>query len=146
MSERTSRFTAINPAELGEPKGWTHGWLAPANARLLFVAGQTAADADGRVGDRDFAAQFESALMKSLLVVTAAGGAPEHVLRMTVYVTDLDAYRESRKAIGDAWRRHMGRHYPAMALVEVSRLLDVEAAVEIEVTAAVPPTPEEIRR
>jgi len=137
-----SRLTAISPAELGESPGWTHGWLAPAGARLLFVAGQTASDAQGRFASANFVAQFDAALTKALVVVAAAGGRPEHVVRMTVYVTDIDAYMASRKQIGEAWRRRMARHYPAMALVEVSRLVESEAVVEIEVTAAVPPAAE----
>jgi enamine deaminase RidA (YjgF/YER057c/UK114 family) len=129
----------VNPPALGTPRGWTHGVIAPAGGRLLFVAGQTAADADGHVADPAFSAQFAEALARALAVVAAAGGAPDHVARMTVYVTDLDAYRESRPTLRDVWRRLMGTHYPAMALVEVSRLVDPEATVEIEVTAMLPP-------
>lgn len=136
---------AVNPSALGEPRGFTHAWLAPAHARILFVAGQTAADGRGRVANANFAAQFDAALARALVVVDAAGGRPEHIVRMTVYVTDLDAYRRHRKAIGEAWSARMGRHYPAMALVEVSRLVDAEALVEIEVTAALPPASPEGR-
>lgn len=128
----------INPPELGMPRGWSNGVIAPARGRLLFVAGQTATDADGNLTATGCAAQFARALEKALTVVEAAGGRPEHVARMTVYVADLDAYRRDRKAIGEAWRERMGRHYPAMALVEVSRLLDEGALVEIETTAVLP--------
>lgn len=134
-----SRLTPISPAELGASPGWTHGWLAPADARLLFVAGQTAGDTEGRFRSTDFIEQFETALTKALVVVEAAGGAPEHVVRMTIYVTDIDTYLARRRELGSVWRRRMGRHYPAMALVEVTRLVEPEALVEIEVTAAVPP-------
>ncbi len=130
--------TAVTPPGLDEPRGFSHGWLAPVGAQILFVAGQTAADPDGRVADSGFGAQFDTALSRALAVVASAGGQPEHVLRITVYVTDMDAYRRSREVLGEVWRRRMGRHYPAMALVEVSRLVDVDAVVEIEVTAAVP--------
>ncbi|HUE90157.1 MAG TPA: RidA family protein [Vicinamibacterales bacterium] len=140
-----ARMTAISPAELGESPGWTHGWLAPAGARLLFVAGQTASNAQGRFTSARFVDQFDAALAKVLLVVAAAGGMPEHIVRMTVYVTDVDAYLASRKEIGQAWRRQMARHYPAMALVEVTRLVERDAVVELEVTAAVPPPPEDAR-
>lgn len=129
----------INPPELGKPSGWTNGVLAPAGFRLLFVAGQTAADPAGRVTGADFAAQFDAALGKVLKVVEAAGGASTDVARMTVYVCDLDAYRRARPQLGAAWRARMGSHYPAMTLVEVSRLLDEGAMVEIEVTAVLPP-------
>jgi enamine deaminase RidA (YjgF/YER057c/UK114 family) len=139
------RLTPVNPDALGEPSGFTHGWVAPANARLLFVAGQTAADARGRIRDAGFAAQFDAALARALVVVQAAGGRPEHVVRMTVFVTDLDAYRRERKAIGEAWKARMGSHFPAIALLEVSRLVDEGATVEIEVTAALPASPQEMR-
>ena len=128
----------INPEELGAPRGYAHGMLAPSMGRMLFVAGQTAANGDGRVGDADFVAQFELALTKSLVVVEAAGGRAQHVARMTVYVTDLAAYNRGRKALGEVWQRHMGSHYPAMALVEVTGLVDADATVEIEVTAVIP--------
>ncbi|MDP1572360.1 MAG: RidA family protein [Vicinamibacterales bacterium] len=136
------RLVPLNPEALGAPVGFTHGWLAPASARLLFVAGQTATDADGVVAAEGFAPQFDLALARALAVVAAAGGRPEHVVRMTVYVTDLDAYTEARREIGHVWKARMGRHYPAMALVEVRRLVDAGALVEIEVTAAVPASPE----
>ena len=128
----------INPPELGTPRGWTNGIVAPAGSQLLFVAGQTATGADGGPPDGDFAAQFGAALAKTLKVVEAAGGRAEHVARVTVYVTDLNAYRDARRAIGEIWRSRMGSHYPAMTLVEVSRLLDEGALVEIEATAVLP--------
>jgi enamine deaminase RidA (YjgF/YER057c/UK114 family) len=140
------RATMISPAELDKPRGFSHGWLVPAGAQVLFVAGQTAADGDGRVAERGLVAQFDVALRKALAVVAAAGGQPEHIVRMTVYVTDMDAYLASRKALGGMWRHLMGRHYPAMALVEVSRLVDPDAEVEVEVTAAIPGTGQETSR
>ncbi|HEX7118619.1 MAG TPA: RidA family protein [Longimicrobiales bacterium] len=130
-------FEIINPASLGAPSGWNNGLLAPAGGRLLFVAGQTARGADGRIVGGGFVAQFERALENVLAVVRAAGGGPEHVGRMTVYVTDRAAYLDALKPLGDVWRRHMGRHYPAMALVEVAALVDDGAMVEIEATAVV---------
>ena len=133
-----SAFTRINPSELGVPRGFTHGVLAPEGWRVLFVAGQTAADAAGDVSDRGFLAQFVAALDKTLAVVRAAGGRPEHIGRMTVYVTDLDAYLESRSVLKQQWQDRMGDHYPAMALVGVTRLVDADATVEIEATAMIP--------
>ena len=82
-----------------------------------------------------FAQQFDDALARVLAVVRAAGGRPEQIARMTVYVTDIDAYRESRPALRDLWLRHMGSHHPAMALVAVTALVDAQAMVEIEATA-----------
>jgi len=131
-------FEVLNPAALGRPRGFSHGLLAPPGSRLLFVAGQTAAGEDGRVHDTAFAAQFDAALGRVLTVVAAGGGRPEHVARMTVFVTDLDAYLASRPALRDLWARRMGGHYPAMALVEVTRLVDAGAVVEIEATAVIP--------
>jgi enamine deaminase RidA (YjgF/YER057c/UK114 family) len=131
-------FTTVNPPVLGQPSGFSHGLLATAGSRLLFVAGQTAADAEGRIAETGFVPQFEAALTRVLTVVATAGGRPENVGRMTIFVTDLDAYLESRPALGDVWSRLMGGHYPAMALVEVKRLVDSTATVEIEATAVIP--------
>src|SRR5687767_598385 len=108
----------VNPEELGAGRGFSHGVLAPIGARVLFVAGQTAPGEDG------FVAQFAAALDRVLAVVRAVGGQPDDVARMTVWVTDMAAYRSSLQPIGEAWRARMGRHYPAMALVEVSSLVD----------------------
>jgi enamine deaminase RidA (YjgF/YER057c/UK114 family) len=131
-------FEHVDPAELGAPRGWTNGMLAAPGARILFVAGQDAATVEGSVETDDFVAQFDTALAKTLAVVREAGGTPESIGRMTVFVTDLDAYRASRSEIGAAWRARMGKHYPAMALVEVSRLVDPRGKVEIEATAMLP--------
>lgn len=128
------RHSIINPSELGAPRGWNHGVLAPEGGRLLFVAGQDATDDAGEVPS-GFVAQFGRVLEKSLAVVREAGGGPEDVVRMTVFVTDLAAYRGSLKALGAVWREHMGRHYPAMALVEVKGLVHPNAVVELETTA-----------
>ncbi len=128
-------FEIVNPESLGAPRGWNHGLVAPAGGRLLFVAGQVGVT-DG--APAEFAAQFATALDRVLEVVRAAGGGPEHIARMTVYVTDLDAYRASRPVLGEAWRARFGRHYPAMALVGVAGLVDAGARVEIEATAVLP--------
>lgn len=135
----------VNPDELGRPRGWSNGMLAPEGARILFVAGQAAPDADPSPGTGDvvtgidrFVAQFGAALDRVLAVVEEAGGMPTDVGRLTIYVTDLDAYRTSLERLGRAYRERMGKHFPAMALVEVSRLVDPRAVVEIEATAAIP--------
>ena len=129
----------VNPESLGEPRGWSNGLLAPAGGRVLFVAGQTARGPDGGIVPGGFVAQFEQAIERVLRVVREAGGEPRDVGRMTVYVTDLAAYRGNLESLGEAWRRHMGRHYPAMALVEVHGLVDEGALVEIEATAVLNP-------
>src|SRR5690606_19196850 len=93
-------YEIINPESLGEPKGWTNGLLAPAGGRILFVAGQTARDAEGRIVGDDVVAQWERALENVLAVVRAAGGGPEHIGRMTVYVTSRAEYLATRRALG----------------------------------------------
>lgn len=130
-------FEVLNPDALGEPRGWNNGLLAPEGGRLLFVAGQTARRADGTVATDDFAEQFAAALENVLAVVGEAGGGPPDIGRLTIFVTDLRAYRESLERLGRAWRRLMGRHYPAIALVEVTGLVDEGARVEIEATAVI---------
>ena len=137
--EAMSFFEEINPPALGAPRGLNHGLLVQAGWSLLFVAGQTAATVDGEVSDRAFVSQFTEALDKTLAVVRAAGGTAEHIVRMTVYVTDMPAYRASRPRLNTMWHERMGRHYPAMALVAVTELVDRDASVEIEATAALPP-------
>lgn len=127
----------INPR--GQPRGWNDGLLAPAGGRTLFVAGQTASDASGTVRPADFVTQFRLALANSLAVVRAAGGKPTDIGRMTVYVLDMEEYRGCRRELGAVWKELMGKHYPAMALVEVSALLDAHALVEMETTAVVHP-------
>jgi len=128
-------LAVVNPPELGTPRGFAHGLIAPAGGRLLFVAGQTALDADGRVSSDQFTQQFERALERVLVVVRAAGGRPDQVARMTVFVRGMDRYRDSRPGLRDVWTRQMGAHYPAMSLVEVVSLVDEGAVVEIEATA-----------
>jgi enamine deaminase RidA (YjgF/YER057c/UK114 family) len=129
---------AVNPESLGAPRGYSNGMLAPAGGRLLFVAGQIAWDASQQLAAEDFPGQFGRALANVLAVVREAGGGPEHVARLTVYVTDRGEYLAALSAVGEAYREVMGRHYPAMALVEVQALLEPGAKVEIEATAVLP--------
>lgn len=133
------RATIVNPAELGAPKGYSNGVLAPAGSQLLFVAGQIGWDAGGKLVAGDFVAQFEQSLANVLAVVRAAGGGPHHVVRLTVYLVDRKAYLRSLSKVGEAYRRQMGRHFPAMAWVEVAGLMEPGAMVEVEATAALPP-------
>ena len=128
----------VNPPNRSRPRGFSHGVLTPAGCRTLHVAGQTAADDDSGVAAGDFVTQFESALARTLEVVRTAGGGPQHVVRMTIYVTNLDEYRSARSSLAEVWRRHLGTHYPAMALVGVTGLVDRGALVEIEADAALP--------
>jgi enamine deaminase RidA (YjgF/YER057c/UK114 family) len=128
-------FSTINPESLGAPKGFSNGMLAAAGGRLLFVAGQVGWDAQGQFVGSGFVEQFDKALDNALEVVRAAGGCPENVGRMTIYVTDKAEYSECQREVGRCYRERMGRHFPAMALVEVKSLLEPLAKVEIEVTA-----------
>ena len=131
----SSRLAIINPVELGAPRGWNNGMLAPAGGRTLFIAGQTARDGSGQVPAADFPSQFDRALGNVLAVLRGAGGEPEDIGRFTIFVTDMAQYRGSLKPLGEVYRRRMGMHYPAMALVEVKSLVDPQAVVEIEATA-----------
>jgi enamine deaminase RidA (YjgF/YER057c/UK114 family) len=131
-------YEILNPEALGAPRGYNNGLLAPARGRILFVAGQVAMDADGRVIDGDVAVQWARTLENVLAVVRAAGGGATHIGRMTIFVTDRGEYMAARSALGKVWRRVMGSHYPAMTLVEVKGLVEDGAVVEIEATAVIP--------
>ena len=123
------------PAGWPRPKGYANGIAA--SGRMVFVAGQVGWDREGRF-PADFAGQFRQTLENTLAILAEAGAGPEHVVRMTWYVTDLDAYRAALTDIGRIYRQLMGRHYPAMAVVEVTGLVEPEAMVEIETTAVIP--------
>ncbi len=128
---------SIDPPTLAPPKGYSNGLLMEPG-RLLFVAGQIGWDAESKLVSTEMAPQFEQALRNVLDVVGAAGGSAEHIGRFTIYVTDKQRYLSATKDIGGAYRQLMGRHYPAMALVEVADLLEEGALVEIEATAVIP--------
>jgi enamine deaminase RidA (YjgF/YER057c/UK114 family) len=130
-------FEIVNLESLGAPRGWNNGLVAPPGGRLLFVAGQAGWEEGAAGAPPGFVEQFARALDKLLAVVRAAGGEPTDVARLTIFVTDLAAYRASRKPLGEAWRARFGKHYPAMTLVEVKGLVDPGAVVEIEATAVV---------
>ena len=123
----------ITSKELAPPRGYSHGILA--TGRLLFVAGQIGWDAKAQIVGAGFVEQFHQALANVLAVVREAGGSPESVARLTIYVTDRSEYLAAQQAIGERYRTLMGRHYPAMTLVEVQALLEDGAKVEIEATA-----------
>ena len=128
----------VQPEGWEPPSGYSNGVLTPPSARILFVAGQIAWDADQvLVGKGDFVLQFRQALANVLAVVEAAGGEPAHLASLTVFVKDKQAYLASTKALGAQWRELVGRHYPAMTLVEVADLLEKDALVEIQALAAI---------
>jgi enamine deaminase RidA (YjgF/YER057c/UK114 family) len=122
----------INPPELGRPSGFSHAASVTGGGRIVFLAGQTAPEASGVV------AQFELSLGNLLLALRAAGGQPADLVSMTIYTVSIDDYRAHADEIGRVWRRLAGTSYPAMAAVEVSRLWDETALVEIQAVAAPP--------
>ncbi|HWE46165.1 MAG TPA: RidA family protein [Caulobacteraceae bacterium] len=118
------------------PKGYANGVLA--EGRIVFVAGQIGWDEAGEFPDPSFAGQFRQTLLNTLAVLKAGGAGPEHVARMTWFITDKKAYLAALADIGAIWRELFGRHYPAMAVVVVAALIEDKAMVEIETTAVVP--------
>ena len=131
-------FTLINPDSLGAPSGYSHGVVADANGKLLFIAGQIAWDQKQKIVSDDFVEQFDRALENVVTVLSAAGGKPEHIVRLVIYVTDKIEYRERTREVGERYRKHLGKHFPAMVLVQVAGLLDDAAKVEIEGMAVLP--------
>jgi enamine deaminase RidA (YjgF/YER057c/UK114 family) len=115
------------------PRGYANGMSGAGT--VVFVAGQIGWDPTGRFAGPDLLAQFDQALANVVAVVEAAGGAPTDLASMTVYVTDIDAYRSAGKQLGAIWRARLGKHFPAMALVAVSALVEREAVVEIQAYA-----------
>ena len=131
-------FTLINPDSLGAPSGYSHGLVADANGKLLFIAGQIAWNEQQKIVSHDFVEQFDRALGNVVTVLNAAGGKPEDIVRLLIYVTDKIEYRERTREVGERYRKHLGKHYPAMVLVQVAGLLDDAAKVEIEGMAVLP--------
>jgi enamine deaminase RidA (YjgF/YER057c/UK114 family) len=120
----------VNPADLAPPAGFSHAVVG--TGTIVFLAGQTALNADGRIGGDGVVAQFEIALGNLLAALRAAGGRPDQLASLTVYAVDLAEYRRHAREIGAVWRRLVGRDYPAMAGIGVSRLWDDDALVEVQ--------------
>ncbi|SED80472.1 Enamine deaminase RidA, house cleaning of reactive enamine intermediates, YjgF/YER057c/UK114 family [Streptomyces misionensis] len=135
--ERAGSVERVNPAELSPPTGFSHAVVAT-GARVVFLAGQTALDADGKITGGTTAEQFERALGNLLTALRAAGGTPADLARVTVYTTDVAAYRAQARELGRVWRAVAGRDYPAMAVVGVVRLWDEQALVELDGFAVLP--------
>jgi enamine deaminase RidA (YjgF/YER057c/UK114 family) len=125
-------FKLINPESLGAPHGYANGVLTESGGRLLFIAGQVAWDQRQHIVSADLVAQFDRALMNVITVLKEAGGQPEQIARLVIYVTDKQEYRLRMKEIGARYRALMGKHFPAMVLVEVKGLLEDDAKIEIE--------------
>ncbi|HEX4660400.1 MAG TPA: RidA family protein [Streptosporangiaceae bacterium] len=127
----------VNPPSLARPSGFSHAVVAT-GGRMVFLAGQVALGADGAIVGGTVAEQFDRALANLLEALRAVGGSPDQLASLTVYAVDLDEYRRQSGEIGLAWRRLVGREYPAMAAVGVSRLWDPAALVEIQGYAVIP--------
>lgn len=126
----------LQPKSWVSPQGYANGIAA--EGRVVFIAGQIGWDAEARMVGDDLVAQTEQALKNIVAVLAEAGGAPDHLTRMTWYITDKGAYVARRKEVGAAYRRVIGKHYPAMSLLVVAGLLEDDAQVEIEATAVIP--------
>lgn len=128
----------VNPEALVAPKGYNHGFKVSGASSLLFLGGQVAWNREGRlVGADDIVRQFDQAMANLLAVVREAGGQAENIVKLNLYVTDKQRYLAAGKELGQAYRRHMGKHFPAMTLVEVKSLYEAGAMVEIEGLAVV---------
>jgi enamine deaminase RidA (YjgF/YER057c/UK114 family) len=126
----------LQPPGWARARGFSNGIAA--TGQLIFIAGQIGWTGDGRWEARDFAGQFRQTLKNILAVLAEAKGRPEHIVRLTWYVLDRQEYLNSLKAVGEAYREVMGRHYPTMAVVQVGGLVEPEARLEIEATAVIP--------
>jgi enamine deaminase RidA (YjgF/YER057c/UK114 family) len=125
----------LQPSGWPTPKGYANGMAA--DGRLVVTGGVIGWDVQGHLQD-GFVAQVRQALSNILVILAAGGAKPEHLVRLTWYVVDMDEYLANLKALGQVYRELFGTHYPAMALVQVVRLVEKSARVEIEATAVVP--------
>jgi enamine deaminase RidA (YjgF/YER057c/UK114 family) len=126
----------LQPPGWARAKGFSNGIAA--SGKLVFIAGQIGWTGDCKWQARDFAGQFRQALLNVITVLKEAQGRPEHIVRLTWYVLDKQEYLDALKGVGEAYRELMGKHYPTMAVVQVSGLVENEARLEIEATAVVP--------
>lgn len=130
----TTGLTVLQPPGWPRPKGYANGMAG--EGRIVLTGGQIGWDAEGRFAE-GLVAQIRQALLNILAVLGEAGAGPEHIARLTWYVTDIEAYRNAGRELGAAWREVMGRNFPAMAVLGVSALVERAALVEIEATAIV---------
>ena len=138
MKSPATEIAIINPEELAAPRGYNHGFKVSGASSIVVLGGQVAWDKEGRlVGEDDIVLQFDKAMANLLAVVREAGGQAENIVKLNLYVTDKQRYLAAGKELGQAYRRHMGKHFPAMTLVEVKSLYEAGAMVEIEGLAVV---------
>jgi enamine deaminase RidA (YjgF/YER057c/UK114 family) len=133
----TGPHRVVNPEELAPPAGFAHAVVA-APGRTVYLGGQAAQAPDGAIAGATLVEQFEVAAGNLVAALAAAGGAPEHLVSLHIYTTEIDVYRASLGELGAAYRRHLGRHYVATALFEVAGLFDPQALVELVGIAVVP--------
>ena len=126
----------LQPADWARPRGYANG--IEASGRMIFVAGQVGWGTDQRFRAKDFASQFEQALHNILAVLREANAGPEHITRMTWFITDKQAYLRNIRQVGEIYRCVMGKCFPTMSVVQVVALVEDEALVEIEATAVIP--------
>jgi enamine deaminase RidA (YjgF/YER057c/UK114 family) len=126
----------LQPPSWARPKGFSHG--ISATGKLVFIAGQVGTTGQGQRKETSFAGQFKQAMQNILAILAQARGKPEHIVRLTWYVLDKQEYLGALQEIGAAYRELMGKHYPTMAVVQVSGLVEDEARLEIEATAVIP--------
>jgi len=133
------QIDSIHPPDWKPASGYANGMLVTGDHRTLYLAGQVAWDADQAiVGDGDFVTQFRQVLTNIRAILEEAGGGPEHLVRLTIFVLDKDDYMGKLRDVGAAYRDVLGRHFPAMSLVQVAALLEEGALLEIEATACLP--------
>lgn len=127
----------LAPPELAKPSGYAHG-VVTGGGRTVYLAGQTSLLPDGSVAGGDLVEQYDIAAGNVIAVLRAAGGSPEHLVSLQIFVTDVGEYRSARPRLREVWRRHFGDHYPAMALLGVTELFDPAARVELMGVAVIP--------
>jgi len=127
----------LQPQGWPPPVGYSNGIAA--QGTLVFIAGQVGWNAEQKFESVDLAGQFDHALRNVIAVLAEAGGRPEHICRITAFCCDKPGYIAARSDLGRVWRKHMGRHYPAMSMIFVADLLDSPGRIELEATAVLPP-------
>ncbi|HET8672639.1 MAG TPA: RidA family protein [Thermoleophilaceae bacterium] len=133
----SSPHELVNPSSLAEPAGFSHA-VVPAAGRTVYLGGQAGHDSEGRVVAPGIVEQVDQAAANVVEALAAAGGLPEHIVSVQIFVTDVAEYRGAARKLGEVWRARFGRHYPALALFGVTSLFDPEAKVELVAVAVVP--------
>ncbi|GAB3476443.1 RidA family protein [Amycolatopsis cihanbeyliensis] len=136
MDGEVTPHRVVTAAELAKPVGYAHAVVA-APGRTVYLGGQTAQDMNGEISGSTISEQFDIAAGNVVIALRAAGGGPQHLVSLIVYVTDVPAYRAALRDLGPLYRKHFGRHYPAVALLGVAELFDPDAKLELVGTAVI---------